>query len=119
MMMHGDAAFAGQGVVAETLNLALLPGTGPAARSTSSSTTRSASPPRPSDSRSSQYCTDVAKMIRAPIFHVNGEDPEACVWVARLALDFRQQFKQDVVIDMLCYRRRGHNEGDEPSMTQP
>src|SRR5262249_19189690 len=73
----------------------------------------------PNDARSTTYCTDIAKMIQVPIFHVNGEDPEATVYVAELALEFRQTFGRDVVIDMFCYRRHGHNEGDDPSFTQP
>ncbi len=119
ILIHGDAAFAGEGVVQETLNLAELKGYKIGGTIHIVLNNQVGFTTSPDEARSTTYSSDIAKMLQSPIFHVNGEDPEAVAQVVSLALDFRRKFRRDVVIDMYCYRRRGHNEGDEPEYTQP
>ena len=119
VLIHGDAAFAGQGVVPETLNLSRLEGyaTGGTIHVVINNQIGFTTPP--DEARSGHYATDIARAVQSPIWHVNGDDPEAVVRVAQMAFDFRQEFKRDVVVDIVCYRRHGHNEGDDPTYTQP
>ena len=119
ILVHGDAAFIGQGIVAETFNMSQLPGYRTGGTIHLVVNNQIGFTTLPADARSTRYCTDMAKMVDAPIFHVNGEDPLTVIEVAQIALEFRQKFRRDVVIDIYCYRRHGHNETDEPLFTQP
>jgi len=119
VLVHGDAAFAGQGIVAEVLNLANLEGYATGGTIHVIVNNQVGFTTNPEDARSTPYATDIARVLRAPVFHVNGDDPEAVVWAVQLAVEYRQSFQQDVLIDLYCYRKYGHNEGDEPAFTQP
>ncbi|WXA88271.1 2-oxoglutarate dehydrogenase E1 component [Pendulispora rubella] len=119
LLIHGDASFMGQGVVPETLNLAGLEGYSTEGTVHVVVNNQIGFTTLPKDSRSTRYCTDITRMMKTPVFHVNGEDPEAVIQVTRLAMEYRQRFQKDVVIDVYCYRKLGHNEGDEPRFTQP
>jgi len=119
VLVHGDAAFAGQGVVAESLNLSKLRGFRTGGTIHIVTNNQIGFTVNPFDARSSTYCTDIAKMVQAPILHVNGDDPEACCLAVEIAVEYRKQFREDIVIDQVCYRRHGHNEGDSPAVTQP
>ncbi|MDX8396384.1 MAG: 2-oxoglutarate dehydrogenase E1 component [Mariprofundaceae bacterium] len=119
VLVHGDAAFAGQGVVAESLNLGQLPGFRTGGTIHIVVNNQIGFTTNPYDSRSTLYCTDIAKMVQAPILHVNGNDPEACCLAMELAVEYRHKFRSDIVLDLVCYRRHGHNEGDAPEVTQP
>src|SRR5256885_7905724 len=119
VLIHGDAAMAGQGIIAEVLNLSNLEGYTSGGAIHVVVNNQVGFTTNPEDARSTPYATDISRMLRAPVFHVNGEDPEAVVWAVQLAVEYRQKFQQDVLIDLYCYRKYGHNEGDEPAFTQP